>query len=98
MISHPETENASKILSASGQVNSASPCTISSLTLDGGTAATGATAILYNSADVTGTEKWQLRAPQYGSASITFVKPIPFSTACYVALTGTGEILSIAYT
>jgi hypothetical protein len=97
MIIHLETENNSKVLTESGQVNGTASCAISSITLDGGTAATGATVILDNSTDGSGTAKWVLRAPQYGSVSISFVKPIVFSTACYATLTGTSSKLAIAY-
>ena len=97
MIIHPETERTSKVLTASGQVNSTVPCAVSAITLDGGTGATGATVILDNSTDGSGTVKWILRAVQYGSASVSFVKPIPFSTACYAALTGTGSKAAVAF-
>lgn len=97
MIVHLETETNSKVLTASGQVNGTASCVVSSITLDGGTAATGATVVLDNSTDGTGTAKWVLRAPQYGSASISFSKPIPFSTACYATLTGTASKVAIAY-
>jgi len=86
------------IITASGVVETGGAKTISAMTLDGGTAATGGTAVINNSADGTGTNKWALRAPQYGSASICFPKPIPLSTACYVTLAGTGARLSIAFT
>ena len=97
MIIHQETERASKVLTATGAVNSLAT-TVSSITLDGGTAATGATVVLDDSTDGSGTDKWALRAPQYGSVSITFVKPIPFADGCYATITGTSPQVSIAYT
>lgn len=97
MITHPETEQASQVLSASALVKRGGTV-VSSITLDGGTAATGATVVLDNSIAGDGTAKWALRAPQYGSESISFVKPIPFATGCYATLTGTGSKVSIAYT
>ena len=97
MIVHPETERASAIITASGILDTGGAKTISAMTLDGGTAATGATAVLNNSTDGSGTDKWALRATQYGSASISFPKPIPLTTACYVTLTGTSSRLSIAF-
>ena len=97
MITKPAAERASQVLTEDGLVKRGGT-EVSALTLDGGTGATGATAILDDSTDGTGTAKWTLRAPQYGSASITFSKPIPFADGCYATLTGTSEKLSVAYT
>ena len=97
MITKPAAERASQVLTESGLVKRGGT-EVSAMTLCGGTASTGATAIIDDSIDGSGTDKWALRAPQYGSASITFSKPIKFTTGCYATLTGTGEQLSIAYT
>src|SRR4030043_809853 len=97
MIVHLETEKASTILESSDLIQTGGTL-VSSITLDGGTAGTGATVILDDSTDGSGTAKWVLRAPQYGSASITFAKPIPFADGCYATLTGTASKVAIAYT
>ena len=90
-------ERASIQLTGTGAVV-ARPCQVSAITLDGGTDATGALAIFDNSTASGGTVKWALRAPQYGSASIAFSKPLPFSTGCYLTLTGTSSRVYVAYT
>lgn len=97
MIAKPAAERASEVVSATGLVKTGGT-EISAMTLTGGTAATGATAVINDSTDGTGTDKWVLGAPQYGESSITFSKPIPLTTGLYVTLTGTAEQLSIAYT
>ena len=97
MIIHLETEGASKVLTASGQVNGTAPCVVSAITFYGGTGGTGGTAIIDNSSDGFGTDKWIIAAPQYGCTSISFPKPIPFTTACYATLTGTAMQLAVAY-
>jgi hypothetical protein len=96
MIVHLESETNSKVITASALIQRGD-VTVSSLTLDGGTAATGATVILDDSTAGDGTAKWVLRAPQYGSAIISFVKPIVFSSGCYATLTGTASKVAIAY-
>ena len=89
-------ERASKQLTGTGAVV-ARPCLVSAITLDAGTGAQGALVILDNSTASGGTVKWALRAPQYGSASIAFSKPIPFLTGCYATLTGTASRVYVAY-
>ena len=96
MIIHLESETNSKVITASALVLRGG-VTVSSITLDGGTGATGATVILDDSTAGNGTAKWVLRAPQYGSSNISFVKPIVFSTGCYATLTGTASKVAIAY-
>lgn len=91
------TERISKVLDESGLVQRGGT-TVSSIALEGGTASAGATLILDDSTDGSGTEKWRMRAPQYGCTPHTFIKPIKFVHGCYATLAGTGEILSIAYT
>lgn len=96
MITHPETEASSKVLTESGLVQTGGTV-VSAISIDGGTASAGATVILDNSVAGNGTAKWVLRATQYGSNSITFSKPIFFSTGCYATITGTASKVSIAY-
>ena len=96
MIVHPETEKASKVITASALIQTGGTV-VSAISLDGGTAATGAVVTLDDSVAGDGTDKWALRAPQYGSASITFSKPIFFADGCYATLTGTASQASIAY-
>ena len=71
---------------------------ISSISLDGGTAATGGTVVINDSTDGTGTDIWALRAPQYGSGNISFTKPIPFTSGIYITVAGTAPKVSLAYT
>lgn len=72
---------------------------ISAITLYGGTAATGATVIINDSTDGSGSNIWELGAAQYKSESVTFTKPIPFSSGIYINLTPSGATarVSIAY-
>lgn len=96
MITHPVTEDNAEVIAATALLKTGST-TVSSITLDGGTASAGATVIFDDSTDGSGDEIWVLRASQYGSASISFVKPINFSTGCYITLTGTSSKVAIAY-
>ena len=96
MISKPANERASKVLTATGAVL-AVPCAVSAISIYGGTAATGGTVVLDDSAAGGGTSKWTLAAPQHGCASITFSRPIPFATGCYATITGTAPQVSVAY-
>ena len=72
---------------------------ISAITIDGGTAATGATVAINDSTDGSGTDIWSMRAMQYDSKTVTFVKSIPFSNGLYVNITPSGLTanVSIAY-
>lgn len=96
MIVHPHQENASVVLTESALVKRG-PGAISAISIYGGTAATGATVIIDDSIDGSGTDKWEIAAPQYGTGSISFPKPIPFSTGIYATITGTAPAVSIAY-
>lgn len=96
MIVHPETEKASVVLEGSDLIQTGGTV-VSAMTLDGGTGATGATVILDDSTAGDGDAKWVLRAPQYGSVSVTFSKPIPFADGCYATLTGTTSKVAVAY-
>jgi len=91
------TERASKVITATGAVN-ALPTTVSSISIEGGTAGTGGTVSLDDSTDGSGTAKWTMRAPQYSGTTITFIKPIPFASGCYATITGTAVKVSVAYT
>jgi hypothetical protein len=98
MISHSEVEKNSYVSTTTELVKTGSG-EISSLTLTGGTAATGSSVNIINSLTSTGTSLWYLQAPQYGSSSISFVKPIPASNGIFVVFnSGTAAKLSIAYT
>ena len=97
MITYPVTENNSSVITATGLVVRGGR-QISAITLDGGTASSGATLILDDSTDGSGTVKWVLRAPQYGSSCISFPKPIPFVDGIYATLTGTASKAALAYT
>ena len=97
MITYPVTETNSAVVTATGLVARGGR-QISAITLDGGTASTGSTLILDDSTAGTGTAKWVLRAPQYSSVSISFVKPIPFVDGIYATIAGTSPKVSIAYT
>lgn len=99
MISLPASERKTSVRTSGGLENRGS-CLVSGITLDGGIAATGATVVLDDSTDGSGTAKWALRAAQYKSESIVFSKPIPFATGLYVTLTPSGQSakVSLAYT
>ncbi len=97
MNTHLETERIARIIVQTGLVNRGKT-TVSAITLDGGTAGTGATVVLNASIDGGGTDRWALRAPQYGSMPISFTKPIVLEDGLYITLTGTGSRVSIAYT
>lgn len=96
MICYPTSEKSSSVVTVSGLVKRGA-VEISALTLEGGVAATGATVDIIDSLTATGTSIWHLQAPQYGSASISFPKPIPASTGIYATFTGSASKLSIAY-
>ena len=63
---------------------------VSAVILDGGTAATGATMELNDSDDNSGTDLIKLRAAQYDSKVITFVKPIVFTNGVYLDINPSG--------
>ncbi len=94
---HLETERLAVIATQTGRVNRGTTI-VSAITLDGGTAGTGATVVLNASTDGGGTDRWAVRAPQYGSIPVPFPKPIKFEDGLYITLTGTGSRVSIAYT
>lgn len=69
---------------------------ISALTLDA--RAGDSSMILYDSTTASGTELWTLSATSGTSRTISFTKPIPFSTGLYLSMTpaGTGSRVCIA--
>ena len=97
MITKPAKEKISKILSSSGIVSS-SGIEVSAITIYGGTGATGGTVVFDNSSDGSGTVRWEISAVQHGSSSVSFPKPIVFSSGCYATIAGTAVKVSIAYT
>ena len=97
MIVHLETETSVTTHAATALVKRGGG-SISSISVDGGTAATGATLAINDSTDATGSDIWIMRAPQYGTASISFVKPIPFTDGIYITVSGTAPKVSLAYT
>lgn len=97
MIVHLETETTVSTHAATVLVKRGGG-SISSISLDGGTAGTGATLVINDSTDATGSDIWAMRAPQYGTANISFVKPIPFTDGIYITVAGTAPKVSLAYT
>ena len=97
MICHPEVEKNVRV-SITTELVKTGAGEISSLTLYGGTASTGNTVKIIDGLTTAGTNIWYLSAPQYGSSSISFVKPIKVSTGIFVHFdSGTATKLSIAY-
>lgn len=84
------------MLTASGAVKSSGDGYVSALHLAAGAGA-AATAIIDDSTDGSGTDKWKLAAVAGGSDRITFDPPIYFPNGIYATLTGAGAVLSAAH-
>ena len=95
-ISKPAAEDRTVQISATGVIADG-PVEVSAMTLAAGSGA-AATAVLNDSEDGGGTDKWKLAAVSGGDAHISFPKPIPFSIGLYGTLGGAGAILSVALT
>jgi len=83
------------LVSATGAVKTIAGY-IHALSFAAGSAAAGS-AVINDSEDGTGTDKWKLAAGQAQGDSVSFDPPIFFENGIYVTLAGTGATLSVAY-